>query len=118
MVLQWSRVNIAAAPQQDDMRWKGEELMAIAEKKRIGTGASGKTASSGTVTLKQIAAQLAERQDLSKKQTEAILADLVALTGHHLKKGARLRLTGLGILQVRHRAARMAAARRFGLMAV
>jgi DNA-binding protein HU-beta len=45
------------------------------------------------VTLKQIAAQLAERQDLSKKQTEAILADLVALTARHLKKGARLRLT-------------------------
>jgi DNA-binding protein HU-beta len=31
----------------------------------------------------------------------------VALTARHLKKGARLRLTGLGILQVRHRAARM-----------
>jgi DNA-binding protein HU-beta len=32
---------------------------------------------------------------------------LVALTARHLKKGARLRLTRLGILQVRHRAARM-----------
>ena len=81
--------------------------MAIAAKKRIGAGASGKTASSATVTLEQIAAQLAERQDLSKKQTEAVLADLVALTARHLKKGARLRLAGLGILQVRHRAARM-----------
>ncbi len=81
--------------------------MAVAAKKTIGAGASGKTTSSVTVTLKQIAAQLAERQDLSKKQTEAILADLVALTARHLKKGARLRLTGLGILQVRHRAARM-----------
>jgi DNA-binding protein HU-beta len=81
--------------------------MAVAAKRTIGTGASGKTTSSGTVTLKQIAAQLAERQDLTKKQTEAILADLVVLTARHLKKGARLRLTGLGILQVRHRAARM-----------
>jgi DNA-binding protein HU-beta len=43
----------------------------------------------------------------STHETEAILADLVALTARHLKKGARLRLTGLGILQVRHRAARM-----------
>ena len=60
-----------------------------------------------TITLKQMAAQLAERHDLSKKQTEAVLADLVALTARHLKKGERLRLTGLGILQVRHRAARM-----------
>jgi DNA-binding protein HU-beta len=31
----------------------------------------------------------------------------VALTARHLKTGARLRLTGLGILQVRRRAARM-----------
>jgi DNA-binding protein HU-beta len=59
------------------------------------------------VTLKQIAAQLAERQELSKKQTEAILADLMTLTARHLKKGVRLRLTGLDILQVRHGAARM-----------
>ena len=57
--------------------------------------------------LKQMAAQLAERHDLSKKQTEAVLADLVTLTARHLKKGERLRLSGLGILQVRHRAARM-----------
>jgi DNA-binding protein HU-beta len=81
--------------------------MAVAAKKTIGAGPARKTTSSATVTLKQIAAQLAERQDLTKKQTEAILADLVALTARHLKKGARLRLTGLGILQVRHRAARM-----------
>ncbi len=81
--------------------------MAVAAKKTIGARASGKTTSAATVTLKQIAAQLAERQELSKKQTEAILADLVALTARHLKKGARLRLTGFGILQVRHRAARM-----------
>jgi DNA-binding protein HU-beta len=81
--------------------------MAAAAKKTIGARASGKTTSSATVTLKQIAAQLAERQDLSKKRTEAILADPVTLTARHLKQGARLRLTGLGILQVRHRAARM-----------
>jgi DNA-binding protein HU-beta len=81
--------------------------MAVAAKKTIGAGGSGRTSSSATVTLKQIAAQLAERQELTKKQTEAILADLVVLTARHLRRGARLRLTGLGILQVRHRAARM-----------
>jgi hypothetical protein len=36
-----------------------------------------------------------------KKQTEAILADLMTLTARHLKKGARLRLTGLGISGIR-----------------
>ena len=68
---------------------------------------AGKPAAPVTVTLKQVAAELAEKHELAKKQTEAILADLVSVTTRHLKKGARLRLTGLGILQVRHRAARM-----------
>lgn len=67
----------------------------------------GKPATPVTVTLKQVAAELAEKHDLAKRDAEAILADLVIVTTRHLKKGARLRLTGLGILQVRHRAARM-----------
>ena len=39
--------------------------------------------------------------------SELILNDLVALVTKHLKKGDRIRLVGLGILQVRKRAARM-----------
>jgi DNA-binding protein HU-beta len=60
-----------------------------------------------TVTLKHLAAALSDSHDLPKKQAEAVLADLVTLTTRHLKKGAKIRLTGLGILQVRKRAARM-----------
>jgi len=60
-----------------------------------------------TVTLKQIAADLAEKHEVPKKQAEAMLNDMVEVTTRHLKKGARIRLTGLGILQVRKRAARM-----------
>jgi len=60
-----------------------------------------------TVTLKNLAAELAESHEVPKKQAEAMLSDLVALLVKHLKKGNRLRLVGLGILQVRHRAARM-----------
>jgi DNA-binding protein HU-beta len=60
-----------------------------------------------TVTLKQIAAELAEGHDLPKKQAEAVLGDLVALATRHLKNGDKIRLTGLGILQVQKRAARM-----------
>ena len=60
-----------------------------------------------TVSLKQIAAELAAAHDLSKKDAEALLNDLVANVTKHLRKGDKLRLTGLGILQVRHRAARM-----------
>ena len=60
-----------------------------------------------TVTLKHLAAELAETHEIAKKQSEAILGDLVDSIVKHLKKGSRLRLVGLGILQVRHRAARM-----------
>ena len=60
-----------------------------------------------TVTLKNLAAELAESHEVPKKQTETMLSDMVGLIVKHLKKGNRLRLVGLGILQVRHRAARM-----------
>ena len=60
-----------------------------------------------TVTMRNIAAKLAEEHELSKKQTEAILGDMVGQMVRHLKKGERIRIGGLGILQVRKRAARM-----------
>ena len=60
-----------------------------------------------TVTLKQLAAGLAERHALPKKNAEALLGDLVALATQHLKKGDKIRLNGLGTLQVRARLARM-----------
>lgn len=60
-----------------------------------------------TVTLKHLAAQLAENHELPKKQTEAVLNDMVGLITKSLKKGSRVRVPGLGILQVRKRAARM-----------
>lgn len=60
-----------------------------------------------TVTLKHIAATLAEQHELPKKQTVAILEDLIAQIAKQLKKGARIRIAGLGVLQVRKRPARM-----------
>jgi DNA-binding protein HU-beta len=60
-----------------------------------------------TITLKQMAAELAEGNDLPKKVAEAVLADLVTVATTHLTKGDKVRLTGLGILQVRAREARM-----------
>ena len=59
------------------------------------------------ITLKHLAAAIAEEQELSKKQAETILTDLVTMITKHLKKGERIRIVGLGILQVRKRAARM-----------
>jgi DNA-binding protein HU-beta len=60
-----------------------------------------------TVTLKHIAATLAEAHEIPKKQSIALLEDLVAQIAKNLKKGARIRIGGLGVLQVRKRPARM-----------
>ena len=66
-----------------------------------------KSTTAPTVTLKQIAAELAEKHELTKKQTNQIMDDLVTHLVKNLKKGNRIRMAGLGILQVRKRAARM-----------
>ena len=66
-----------------------------------------KAAAAPTVTTKHLAAKLAEDHEMSKKQTEALLGDLVNLITKHLKKGDRIRIGGLGILVVRKRPARM-----------
>lgn len=60
-----------------------------------------------TVTLKNIAAEIAEKHEMPKKQVNLIMEDLVAALVKNLKKGNRVRMAGLGILQVRKRAARM-----------
>ena len=60
-----------------------------------------------TVSLKHLAAELALSHELTKKDAESLLNGFVASVTKHLKKGERLRLVGLGILQVRHRPARM-----------
>ena len=64
-------------------------------------------ATSPTVTLKHLAANIAEEHELAKKKAEEILGNMVELVVKHLKKGDRIRIGGLGILQVRKRAARM-----------
>ncbi|MBB5518266.1 HU family DNA-binding protein [Amphiplicatus metriothermophilus] len=72
--------------------------------------AAKKTAAKGTpavLTLKHLAAEIAASHDLPKKQAEGALGDFVSLIGKYLKKGSKIRIAGLGILQVRHRPARM-----------
>ena len=65
------------------------------------------TASQPTVTLKHVAADLAEKFEMPKKQMNQIMEDLVSHLVKNLKKGNRIRIAGFGILQVRKRAARM-----------
>ena len=60
-----------------------------------------------TVTLRQIAETLSESHELPKKQVMSMLEELVVTVTKHLKRGARIRIGGLGVLQVRKRPARM-----------
>jgi len=61
--------------------------------------AAPKAATPNKVSLKQLAAVLAEEHQMTKKAGEAMLNDLVALITKHLKKGERIRIAGLGILR-------------------
>jgi len=58
------------------------------------------------VTLKAVFEELGATHALPKKQAHELLADFVAAVTRHLRQGDRLRLGGLGILEVKTRAAR------------
>ena len=69
--------------------------------------APAKAPTAPTVPLSKMIAELADKTEMPKKQGIAILEDLVTLVTKHLKRGDKIRLTGLGVLQVRKRPARM-----------
>ena len=60
-----------------------------------------------SITTKHLAYELAEQHQLTKHQGLEMMEELVGMITKHLKKGERVKIAGLGILQVRHRAARM-----------
>jgi DNA-binding protein HU-beta len=60
-----------------------------------------------TIALSKIAAELAERHEMSKKAASEFLGAFVELAVKNLKKGHKVRVTGLGIFQVKKRPARM-----------
>jgi DNA-binding protein HU-beta len=59
------------------------------------------------VTLKHIAAEIAEAHELPKAHAESVLTDTVGRLAKHLVKGNKVRIVGLGIFQVKRREARM-----------
>lgn len=71
------------------------------------TKAAATKAKADVITIRHIATGIAESHGLTKKQANEIFEEFIAAVVKGLKKGARIRLTGLGILQVRKRAARM-----------
>src|SRR5947209_13025001 len=64
-------------------------------------------AAAPVVTLKAVFEQLGEAHELPKTQARALLADFVAAVTRHLQQGERIRMSGLGILEVKTRKARM-----------
>ena len=56
-----------------------------------------------TISLKQLSAELAEHQQIAKREAETILTGLVGLLVDHLNSGDRLRIGGLGTLEVKDR---------------
>jgi DNA-binding protein HU-beta len=74
-----------------------------APKKAVKTAAT----SNGILTLRNIADTLSEIHELPKRQANEMLTQVVEIIAKSLKKGDKIRLSGLGILQVRKRAARM-----------
>lgn len=60
-----------------------------------------------TVTLKQLAVQFGESQNLPAKEAQIMLDGIIGLLVEHLKAGDKLRLSGLGILEVKDRPSRM-----------
>ena len=58
------------------------------------------------VTLKSVFEQCGTAHELSKKQLDGFLTDVVGAMTAHLQGGARIRMTGLGTLEVRQTAAR------------
>ncbi len=60
-----------------------------------------------TVTLKQIGHELAETYELPKRTVESLLNDVTDAIIKNIKKGSKVRLSGIGNLQVKKRAARL-----------
>src|ERR687890_176632 len=68
---------------------------------------SRKIATPPDETSRHLAERLSEAHELPKRQANEMLVQVVEMIARSLKKGEKIRLTGLGILQVRKRVARM-----------
>jgi DNA-binding protein HU-beta len=59
------------------------------------------------ITLKSVFEQLAEDHKMPKKQGHELMAGMVEKLTTHLSKGDKIRMSGIGVLEVRSRPARM-----------
>jgi DNA-binding protein HU-beta len=80
--------------------------VATASAKPAPPASGAKSVAAPVVTLKAVFEQLGEAHGLPKKQAHGLLADFVAAMTTHLKQGDRIRMSGLGTLEVKARPAR------------
>jgi DNA-binding protein HU-beta len=60
-----------------------------------------------TITLKSVFEELAEAHDLPKKQGHELMAGMIEKVTAHLVAGDKIRMSGIGMLEVRNRPERM-----------
>jgi DNA-binding protein HU-beta len=60
-----------------------------------------------TVPLSKVTAELAKKTGMTKRDATGAVGDFVGLVVKHLKKGNKVRITGLGVLEMHKRPARM-----------
>ena len=69
--------------------------------------AAAKPTAPKAITIKVLAKELGEQHQLGKRQALKLMEDLIGMITKHLVVGERVKIVGLGILQVRNRVARM-----------
>src|SRR6476469_2491687 len=89
--------NKPAAPAKGDKAPVPGKAKALAKAEGGPAAVNGATAAA--VSLKQMAAGLAESHDLPKRQVEAMLGKFVQSFAEHLQQGSKIRIPGLGIFQ-------------------
>ena len=94
----------AETAEQSAASAKGGKAPVPTKTKGAAVAVNGTTAAA--VSLKQMAAGLAEGHDLPKRQVETMMGGFVQSFAEHLQQGTKIRIPGLGIFQVRSRAAR------------
>jgi DNA-binding protein HU-beta len=74
--------------------------------KKETAAAPTKKSAGAVLTTTEIGEHLASTFEIPKSHAKIYLTEAVALIGKHLKKGNKVRISGLGVFQVKKRAAR------------
>ena len=99
----------SAAPPAKQAKPKAAATAAVKPKGGASKAAASaaKPAKASVVTLKHLAAGVAEAQDMPRREAEAFATSLISGLVEQIKGGAKVRVAGLGVIEIRDRPARM-----------